>query len=256
MRSFCLVVFLFLSFPVFAQSDHRIRTVTYTDQRAITIYAGQGISTLVLFGEDEEISTITAGDTQSWSIVPNKQMTAIAIKPLLGTAETNINVMTNRRIYSLLLVSSTVPEHRAVFQVRFKYPDNINSAHVRRQAERSAANPNIKNFNWKHANYDYFYSGDNSLKPRSAFDDGTKTFIEAIGEVPAVFVVGSDGRESLVNFRMEGRFMVIDKIARQFTLRSGSRALCLYNRRVSKGSDPVAENYAPLPAQTNRTKWW
>lgn len=247
---------LLCSYSVHAQ-DQRIRTVTYTDKKTITIHAGLGLATLITFGENEAITFISAGDSKSWEIRRNNANTLVSVKPLTGNTETNLNVVTDKRIYSLLLISSQAPEHKSSFQVRFKYPDDVDDATMRKQAELSASNPNQKNFNMATANYNYYFAGDKALKPRAVFDDGVKTFIEPNGEVPAVFVVGPNRHESVVNFRMEGRFMVIDKVARQFTLRAGKSVLCLYNNRQSYGVDPVARDYAPLPAQSqSKTKWW
>ena len=78
--------------------------------------------------------------------------------------------------------------------------------------------------------YDYAYRGDDSLKPRVVFDDGKK-FLQFTGDVPAIFVVEAKGRESLVNLRTEGEYMIVDKVAQQFTLRAGDKTLCLYNRQ-------------------------
>jgi type IV secretion system protein VirB9 len=78
-------------------------------------------------------------------------------------------------------------------------------------------------------NYDYGYKGDKENKPTSVADDGTKTFFEFTGEVPGIFAVKSDGSETLVNYRREGNYIVVDKVSRQWTLRSGKVATCVFN---------------------------
>ncbi|TIW30690.1 MAG: hypothetical protein E5V72_34280, partial [Mesorhizobium sp.] len=55
------------------------------------------------------------------------------------------------------------------------------------------------------------------------------------------------GRESLVNLRTEGEYMIVDKVARQFTLRAGDKTLCLYNRQSpsQRLPDPIEDIYGP-----------
>jgi len=43
------------------------------------------------------------------------------------------------------------------------------------------------------------------------------------------FAVDPDGNESVVNFRMEGKYVVIERVGSLFTLRDGNEALCLFN---------------------------
>lgn len=63
----------------------------------------------------------------------------------------------------------------------------------------------------------------------------------------------AERNESLVNFRTEGPFVVVDKVAAQRTLRNGQDSTCLFNRRPTNIREPTGlEPYAPqrvgLPA--------
>jgi type IV secretion system protein VirB9 len=52
----------------------------------------------------------------------------------------------------------------------------------------------------------------------------------------------------LVNLRAEGEYMIVDKVATQFTLRANSKTVCLYNRQT-KSKDlpaPIADIFGPL----------
>ena len=82
-------------------------------------------------------------------------------------------------------------------------------------------------------NYDYGYKGDRENKPVSVADDGVKTFFEFSGEIPGIFAVKSDGSETLVNYRREGNYIVVDKISRQWTLRSGNVVTCVFNMKLT-----------------------
>ena len=59
----------------------------------------------------------------------------------------------------------------------------------------------------------------------------TFTFLEFAegASYPAFFAVDPDGNESVVNFRMDGKYVVIERVGSLFTLRDGNEALCLFN---------------------------
>jgi len=228
----------------------RIRYVAYNKDAVTTVPTALGVSTMIQFAEDEQIETISAGDTKAWSIVPKKGSGIMFIKPLEADAITNVNVITNRRVYSLVLKAAADSEARSAFQVRFHYPDEDINVHLLGAAQKAAELPNLKSLKPGTLNYDYLYKGSETIKPRVTFDNGKKTFLQFSknADVPAIFLVGAGGRESVVNHRKEGNYIVIDKVAAQFTLRSGAETLCLYNNRANLAvPDPVAQQYGPRP---------
>ena len=60
-----------------------------------------------------------------------------------------------------------------------------------------------------------------------------KTWFRFEGETPAIYIVDADRNESLVNFRTEGPYVVVDRVSRQWTLRNGQNSTCIFNRRVT-----------------------
>jgi type IV secretion system protein VirB9 len=48
-----------------------------------------------------------------------------------------------------------------------------------------------------------------------------------------------------VNLRTQGKYTIIDKVGRQFTLRADGKTLCLYNRVRAAQVDPIADIYGP-----------
>ncbi|WP_455274879.1 TrbG/VirB9 family P-type conjugative transfer protein [Rhizobium herbae] len=234
-----------------AAADPRIRYITFNNNAVVTVPAGLGVSTMIQLGSSEVIETISAGDTASWSIVPKKGSSILFVKPLRENAETNVNIVTNQRVYALLLKGSAAADLRAAFQVRFKYPDEDVNARLLAAAQDSAKDPLLKGLDPSRLNYDYVFRGDTSLKPRVAFDDGTHMYLEFPDEIPAIFVVEDKRQESLVNLRTQGKYVVIDKIAAQFTLRAGDKWLCLYNRQANRPSfDLVEDAYGPKNLDT------
>lgn len=237
---------LFAMSNLVTAADPRIRYITFNNNAVVTVPAGLGVSTMIQLGSSEMIETISAGDTASWSIVPKKGSGILFVKPLRENAETNVNIVTNQRVYALLLKGSAAADLRAAFQVRFKYPDEDVNARLLTAAQEGAKDSLLKDLDPNRLNYDYVFKGDASLKPRVAFDDGTHMYLEFPDEIPAIFVVESKRQESLVNLRTQGKYVVVDKIAAQFTLRAGDKWLCLYNRQANRQSfDLIEDAYGP-----------
>ena len=76
------------------------------------------------------------------------------------------------------------------------------------------------------------------------FDDGRKVYIEfpsgiIQGEAPPLFVVGSEGENQLVNYRMKGRFYIVDQLFAAAELRLGQYPLLVF--RISRTVGEVAK---------------
>ena len=72
--------------------------------------------------------------------------------------------------------------------------------------------------------------------PLHVFDDGQFTYLQLRpGQpVPAIFAVDTKkANESVVNFRREGRYLVIHRIVPQLTLREGPQQVAsIFNNRL------------------------
>ena len=93
----------------------------------------------------------------------------------------------------------------------------------------AAARPIASGLAAERLNFHYAISGDKpAWRPLRAFDDGRQTFIEfppslAVGEAPPLFVIGDDGEAQLVNYRVAGRFYVVDRLFGAAELRLGGK---------------------------------
>lgn len=230
------------SVPQAVKADARIRTVPFQKDNIIYLAGMMGVSTMIVFNDDEKIATVAMGDSVAWQAVPDQSKQYLFIKPLEANAVTNMNVVTSKRVYNFMLTGATPGNTRnAVIKLRFAYPDDIASAKLLAAAKENATMPNIKAAlaNPAGLNYEYGYKGAVDNRPTAMFDDGKKTFFQFSGELPAFFAVKSDGRESLVNFRREGDYIVIDKVANQWTLRNGDVATCVFNLKKPAHQQPV-----------------
>lgn len=236
--------------------DPRVTSVVYQPNNVVRISATYGISTMIIFDEDEKFETISLGDTDSWQIAPVEKGNILFVKPVAKNVATNMNVVTTKRIYFLELHDYAPEAGKKVFGVRFIYPDKDANASMRKEAEFRAANPNISAIDKANVNLDYSFSGDTRLKPAMIFDDGKKTFFKFTGRTPAIFAVNSDFSETLRNFRKENEYLVLDGTATQYTLRDGDQWICIFNLRKPdfNAPDPGILGPTPDPIATRRSK--
>ncbi len=256
MNKRCVVVSLILcisasavhaeALPRPGRVDTRVRDVIYNKDNVTAIDASYGTSTMIELQPDEKIETLALGDSIAWKVEPNRKGDIIFVKPVDKNAISNLNVVTDKRIYSFLLRSNTRPPSGQIYAVRFRFPDDEASAKLLAEAKQRAANPNLKDLNIANANSDYGYKGSSANKPVAVFDDGTKTWFRFEGETPAIYIVDADRNENLVNFRTEGPYVIVDKVAPQWTLRNGQESTCIFNRRLTNVHELNGlEPYAP-----------
>ena len=78
-------------------------------------------------------------------------------------------------------------------------------------------------------NFRYSIEGDNPpWRPVRAFDDGRQVFIEfprgiGQGEMPPLWVIGPAGGGELVNYRVQGNHMIVDRLFAAAELRLGGK---------------------------------
>ena len=54
------------------RQDSRIRTVTYQHDNVVVVNGALGVSTMIMFGDDETIDTVAIGDSVAWQAVPDE----------------------------------------------------------------------------------------------------------------------------------------------------------------------------------------
>jgi type IV secretion system protein VirB9 len=236
--------------------DPRVTSVVYQPNDVVRISATYGVSTMIIFDEDEKFETISLGDTESWQIAPVEKGNILFVKPTAKNVVTNMNVVTTKRIYFLELYDYAPDANKKIFGVRFVYPEKDVNASIRKEAEFRVANPNISAIDKANVNIDYSFTGDTKLKPSMVFDDGKKTFFKFTGRTPAIFAVNSNFSETLRNFRKEGEYLVLDGTATQYTLRDGDQWICIFNLKKPDfaAPDPDIQGPFPDPAATKRRR--
>lgn len=217
--------------------DPRLRIVTYDANDVVKFTGHYEYQSSIVFEEGEVIRTISMGSTNAWQIVPSGNR--MFLKPIENDATTNMTVITDKRIYNFELHAREVdPEkgindEQLVFVMTFRYPTESasgSSGSVMFFGNNNSLEPDLSEP--EKYNFNYTISGSEIISPTRIFDDGEFTYLQfpnKNADVPAVFHVLSDGTESIVNYRIQGSYMVIERVSSQFTLRSGEEVACVFN---------------------------
>ena len=199
------------------------------------LYAAPGQVTDIALQEGEQLvgpGPVAAGDTVRWIIgdtVSGSGPTArvhILVKPTRPDLTTNLVINTDRRTYHLEL-RATPSTYMA--SVSWTYPQDQLIALRNANAAATSAAPVATGVDVSALNFRYRIEGDRvAWKPVRAFDDGRQVFIEfpagiSHGEMPPLFVIGAAGDAELVNYRVRGRYMVVDRLFAAAELRLGAR---------------------------------
>ncbi len=180
----------------------------------------------------ETLVAVASGDTVRWVIGDTtsgsgtEKRTHILVKPFSAGLSTNLVITTDRRSYHIALTSMT---KTAMAALSWTYPQDALIALKRAAAATEAAAPVAAGVEVEQLHFNYSVSGDRpAWRPFRAFDDGRQTFIEfpatlVVGEAPPIFLVDGKGEAQLVNYRVKGRFYVVDRIFDVAELRLGTK---------------------------------
>ncbi|MER9002634.1 P-type conjugative transfer protein TrbG [Mesorhizobium sp. M0862] len=199
------------------------------------VYAAVGQITDVALQPGEQFvgsGPVAAGDTVRWLIGDTESGSGatrqihILVKPTRADLTTNLVINTDRRTYHMELRST---EKTYMASVSWQYPQDQLIALHRQNTEAQAAQPVATGVDLAAINFRYAIDGDRApWRPLRAFDDGRQVFIEfprgiGQGEMPPLFVVGPEGKTSeLVNYRVRGNHMIVDRLFAAAELRFGS----------------------------------
>lgn len=180
----------------------------------------------------EALVAVASGDTVRWVIGDTtsgsgaEKRTHVLVKPFSAGLSTNLVITTDRRSYHIALTSMM---KTAMAALSWTYPQDALIALKRAAVATEAAAPVATGIEVEQLHFNYAVSGDRpAWRPYRAFDDGRQTFIEfpatlAVGEAPPIFLVDQKGEAQLVNYRVKGRFYVVDRIFDVAELRLGTK---------------------------------
>ena len=212
-----------------------IQVFPYTEGALYQVYAKPGQVTDIALQEGEQLvgsGPVASGDTVRWMIGDTVSGSGplarvhILVKPIRPDIATNLVINTDRRTYHLELRANP-----SVYMasVSWTYPQDELIALRRARAEAIGAAPVAAGMDLSTLNFRYAIDGDRpDWRPLRAFDDGVRVFIEfpesiAQGELPPLFVINAKGEAELVNYRVSGRYMIVDRLFARAELRLGGR---------------------------------
>lgn len=242
-RSFFLVIVGIILFTSTAHAireprpmalDKRFKVITYhpNDVHKLTFYYEYQSSIVLEAGET--VKTISMGDTSAWNIVDSDNR--IFIKPVEDNATTNMTLITNKRVYYIELHAEEVDPDKGiededlVFVLRFVYPGSPSGDGAVQRFSGASSGPDLSQP--EKYNFNYTVSGSDYISPIRIFDDGEFTYFQFTNQnadVPAFFLVDSEGKEGLVNYRIQGDYVVVERVGSVFTLRNGTDTICVFN---------------------------
>lgn len=239
--------------PRFLGTEKKFRSYIYNPNdvyRYIGHYTYQGF---VEFEGGESVSTISMGNPSLWLFehLGNR----LFLKPVgEDNSETNMTVITNKRIYHFELVAKEakgINDKDLIFVAKFVYPDEKDKNIMEFPKVAQSDQPDMRDLSIY--NFNYQYTGEQSIAPIKVFDNGEFTYFQfsrKSAEIPAIFTVDAAGFEALVNYRAAGNYIIVERVAPQFTLRNGSDIVCVYNTSLyvngkenRKGKAAPANNF-------------
>ena len=228
-----------------------IQKYAWAEGALFQVYAAPGQVTDIVLQEGEELvgpGPVAAGDTVRWIIGDTvsgsgaARRVHILVKPTRADIMTNIIINTSRRTYHLEL-RATAATYMA--SVSWSYPEQELIALRAAEAECERTAPVAAGLDLAALNFGYRLSGDKpAWRPVRVFDDGRQLFIEfgegiAVGDMPPLFATGAKGEAELLNYRVHGRYMIVDRLFDRGELRLGAgkagRKVLIERARTPRG---------------------
>lgn len=265
LRAFCSIfVFLLVLSSTTAQaaqqprllgSEKKFRSYVFNPNDVYLYIGHYTYQGFIEFEAGETIGTISMGDPSLWMFehLGNR----LFLKPVgEDNSETNMTVITSKRIYHFELMAKEakgINDKDLVFVAKFMYPDEKDKNIVEFPKADKSDEPDMHDLTIY--NFNYQYTGEPSIAPLKVFDNGEFTYFQFAkknAEIPAIFTVDAAGFESLVNFRSAGDYIIVERVAPQFTLRNGPDIVCVYNSSMySNGKSTSAPRQLGGPVSTN-----
>jgi type IV secretion system protein VirB9 len=251
--------------PVFAAaegplSDDRIKLLPYDENDVYTITTKYGYQTNIVFGGTETIDTISVGDRSLWQIIPSGNR--LFIRPMQQGISTNMTILTNRHSYQFDLKSIAADEKDSavIYVAKFTYPEEHGRgrppipmpsappphtvmppppeemAPSSPPAAPSALTPKPAAAQPMYPNYNYTYSGPDTVAPLQVFDNGETTFIKyraLPSPLPQVYIVDNAGNRAPVAVETKDSMLTVHAIAGTLAIVENDTTIMVYNEMLN-----------------------
>ena len=222
--------------PLAAGSEPRVRVADYDPGQVYVLHGRVGYQIDIQFDPEESFVGLAAGDIEGIAFVA--QGSHLFLKPKAPGVLTNLTVLTSKRQYQFdysvpVPGASSVPA--AMYVVRFRYSRSVAASAAAHEAQQTLEQHLAQAPAARSHNTDYWYCGNDLLRPAAAWDDGVQTHLlfGQRAEQPAIFVSNEDGSESLLNFSIEAGEVIVHRVAHRLILRRGAITGCIVNQGFS-----------------------
>lgn len=218
--------------------DTRLVQFEYDADNTFLILSRPKALTHIEFGADERIQTVAGGDTKHWELTPTQNRRHLFVKPVYEQMETSMTVITDKRTYQFVL-RSTGPGAKWYQRVTWRYGETMlldmrEAEEKAAEADKAARNADKERqdqtlavgVNPKDLRFDYSIEGNAPFRPVSLFDDGKFTWIRMpskLVELPALFGMTEAGELSIVNYVVQGDYMLAQRVMDRGVLKLGKQ---------------------------------
>lgn len=218
--------------PFLAGFINAMQVWPYSPAALYQIYSSPGRVTDIVLEAGEQLTDVSVSDPVRWIVGDTKsghgqdERIHLIVKPTRPGLKANLVITTDRRAYYAELRSEA---ETWMASVSWDYPQDRLRALQASNVERQAAAPLTTGVQLEQLKFRYEITGDKpSWRPLRAFDDGMKVYIQfpegiAQGDLPPLFVIGSEGDAELVNYRVRTPYYIVDRLFGAAELRLGKK---------------------------------
>lgn len=192
--------------PIPSFEDPRLQTVSYDPGRIVRLVAFANSSMTVMLLPDDRVERAVLSDPTAFDVRVAGPGDSLTIVPLRGDATASLMVDTRLRRYEFEL--ATGEGLAAAYLVRF-----VDGQSPAAAPDVAAPSPQLIGT--------YRLSGEALLRPSRIGDDGQRTYIEweEYKSLPAVFGIGANGEEEVVDGYMRQGIFTIDRVYGELVFR-------------------------------------
>lgn len=234
-------------------TDTRLVVFSFDEDNTYQILTRPKYVTNIQLSKDELFVNLMIGDPISW-VADKSKFGNIFIRPKFPNTQTSATIVTNKRTYQLILKSSA-EDGKWYQRVTWEYPKQLLPddqdafqaasneslpAQIPTQPPVDRANQESKiqhSVSLENLNFEYEVKGRADFSPVQVFDDGKFTWIKMpsrLQDLPAFFVKNSADEIELVNYTIDGDYVVVQRLAPAVVLKLGKEEVTLINKKLQR----------------------
>lgn len=246
--------------------DHRIKSVVYNPADTVQVNCVIGLSLTITVAPGERYVTHAFGDPAGWRLSQNGNH--IIIWPMQANSDTNLTLITDRRVYQVLLhfigsragddsslgntpgtfIKKPWAMRAATVALNYTYPDDDRRASIAKgDAQRvkdalaTASAQGLINMSYSRSDD----PGTEDIRPVNVWDNYrfTSFKFDPNAELPNIFYINAAGKEAVPNVHIEGpnhNIIVAENVARQWRIRAKDKVIGVLNTNYNPaiGANP------------------